>query len=632
MHEKELVGLSTIIVLGVAAQYLAQLLRIPSILVLLTAGILIGPVLGMVHPGDLFGDMMMPIVSLSVALILFEGGLTLRFKELPGVGGVVTRLMTVGALVTWVLGTIAAKLILGFGWDTSLLLGAILVVTGPTVIDPLVRHIKPSAPIGPILRWEGIVIDPIGASLAVLVFQFLQASEVEHAALETVGAVLRTVVGGGLIGLAGAGLMVLLVSRKMIGEGLVVPMAVMTVISVFTGSNLQQTESGLLAVTVMGIVLANQRFIDTREILEFKENLRVLLISSLFIILAANINAQALLESGGWGVLFALVLILIVRPVSVFFSTRRSSLTFEQKLFLAWMAPRGIVAAAVASVFAIDLASSGGEHAADAAELVPVTFAVIVVTVLVYGLTAPAIANRLGIAEKKPQGVLIVGAHAWGREIARLLQDRGFAVTLVDTNRSNTAAARLAGLQAVTGGILTDRAMSSLDLSGLGRLVALTPNHEVNALACQRFIHTFGKHEVYQLSRGDTREAVTSQIAAELRGRPLFGESVTFGRLAARFAAGDEIKATTLSEEFDIESYRERYGDRFIPLFVITPDHRLTVVTGEAGLPESGAGVTLVSLIEQEALEPPRPQEAEESQGDAMDPLAGDIGTEETSS
>jgi NhaP-type Na+/H+ or K+/H+ antiporter len=294
MVEHILLSLASIIVLGIGAEWLAWRLRLPSILLLLIFGIVVGPVTGFLNPDALFGDLLLPVVSIAVAIILFEGGLNLRISELRQVGGVVRNLITIGVLVTWLIGAGAAHFLLGLNFALALLLGAILVVSGPTVIMPLLRHLRPSGQVGSILKWEGIVIDPIGAILAVLVFEAILAGGFREAAAVTVIGLLKTILIGGGIGMLGAMIMVLLLRRFWIPDFLHGAVSLTLVIAVFAGSNLLQTDSGLLAATVMGIYLANQRTVSVRHIVRFKENLRVLLISGLFILLAARLQVSHL--------------------------------------------------------------------------------------------------------------------------------------------------------------------------------------------------------------------------------------------------------------------------------------------------------------------------------------------------
>ncbi len=596
MSETALAAIVTIIVFGAASQWLAWRVGLPSILLLLLAGFVAGPVTGLLDTDLLLGDLLFPIVSLSVALILYEGGLSLRFSELSGVGGVARNLMSIGALLTWVVAALGAYLLFDLGWALSALLGAILVVTGPTVILPLLRQIRPSGAVGHILKWEGIVIDPVGALLAVLVFEALLSGGAKAATAHVLVAVLKTIVVGGGLGLLSAGLLVVLLRRYWVPDFLQNAVSLMFVSAAFVAANHVQHESGLLAVTLMGIALANQKYADIRHIVEFKENLRVLLISALFILLAARLEVTDLTSVALPGALFVGLLIVVARPVTVWASTWRSTLSRKERTFLLCMAPRGIVAAAVASVFALRLEEVGYEQAG---LLVPVTFTVIVGTVAVYGLAAPVAARRLGVADPNPQGILFVGAHGWVRALAQTLNDKGYRVLLVDTNRDHAAVARMAGLPTYTGSILAEYALDEIDLGGIGRLFAVTPNEWVNVLAIQRVTRLFGHAECYQLPP-DTESSGKRSLHKHLQGRLLFDDQMNAAALEERFAAGATIKATPLSDEFGYADFRNLYGPDAVPMMVIDSNSRITVVSAKTP-PDPQPGQTLIALVREQA-------------------------------
>ncbi|MCB8942163.1 MAG: sodium:proton antiporter [Ardenticatenaceae bacterium] len=592
MTEHLLIGLTVVLILGVGAQWLAWRLRLPSILLLLLLGFAAGPVTGLVDPDHLLGELLFPIVSISVAIIMFEGGLTLRLSELPKIGGVMFRLISLGALVTWAIAAVAAHYILALDWSLAILLGAILVVTGPTVIGPLLRQIRPKGEAGAVLKWEGILIDPVGAVLAVLVFEVILGGDFQQAPGVIVAGVLLTILIGLILGLIGAGLMIILMRRYWVPDHLQNGVALLLAIALFAFSNELQHESGLLTVTVMGFVLANQKWIAIKHIVEFKENLRVLLIGSLFILLAARLQLDDVINLGWQGLAFLAILILITRPLSVFFSSWRSQLTFKERLFISWMAPRGIVAASVASIFAFELVEAG--HAG-AEKLVAVTFLVIVGTVALYGLTAEPLARRLGLSEQNPQGMLIVGGHAMARAIAAAIQEHGFRALLVDTNRQNVTAAKLAGLEAHYGNALSEEMLDELDMTGIGRLLALTSNHEVNSLAALHFPEIFSRAEIYQLPPKDTQVGV-EHTPQHLSGRFLFNSQMTFARLNDLIDAGSTIKATKLTNVFTYVDLQNEYDSQAIPLFLITRQNELIVYTVDYQ-PIPRAGQTLISLI-----------------------------------
>jgi NhaP-type Na+/H+ or K+/H+ antiporter len=593
MEETYLVQLALLIVLGIGAQWVGWRIKIPSILFLLGAGVAAGPIFGWVRPDDLFGDLLLPLVSVCVALILFEGGLTLRFRDLSGVSAVFWRMVTVGVAATWIVTAVAAHYFLHLSWPVSLLLGAILVVTGPTVIGPLLRHIRPTGKVGPLLKWEGIMIDPVGASLAVLVFEAIESGGGGHAASGVTWGVIKTLAIGLGFGILGANTLVFLIRRYWIPEMLHVAVALALALGTFALSNVLMHESGLLTVTIMGVWLANQNKVSIRHLVEFKENLRVLLLSVLFVLLAARLDLDMLRGLGWGGFAFVLILILVARPLSMFLCTIGTSLTRAERIFLCWMAPRGIVAAAVTSVFAIQLANHG--HA-DAELMVPVTFLVIGLTVLIYGLTAGPLAKRLGLAIANPQGSVIIGAHEPARQLGQVLQKEGFDVLLVDSNWRNVTVARQEGLSAHFGDALSEKLLDDLPLDRMGRVLALTGNYTVNALATLHFAEVFGRSETYQMAMENKpgKGQDETELPRHLRGRILFGEEVPFRLLSERIWGGAKIKVTPLTEAFTFEDYQAQNPEA-IPLFVMTEDKRLNVITSE-NPPAPTPGQKLVCL------------------------------------
>lgn len=577
MNEEKLIEFASIIILGIAALWIAWRVKFPSILFLLIFGFIAGPITGFLHPDKLLGDLLLPVVSISVALILFEGGLTLRLSELKEVGGVVIALISIGAIVTWVIAAAGAHFILGLDIKISILLGSILIVTGPTVIGPLLRHIKPLKRVSTILKWEGIMIDPIGALLAVLVYEAIIIGELGNAGSVVIVGLLKTIFLGGLIGLAMAGILVLFLRKFWIPDILQESVALVLVISAFILSNIVQSESGLFAATLMGLVLDNQKHVSIKHIVEFKENLRVIIISSIFILLSARLNISDF-DIFNWpSVAFLALLIFVARPLSVFVSTLFSDLKWNERAFISWLAPRGIVAAAVASVFALKLSVIGIPGSEN---IVPLTFIVIVITVAVYGLTSTPVAKLLKVAQSSPQGVLIVGAHKWARSIAKVLIEKKVRVVMVDTNHSNISQARLDGITAYQGSILSEHLLDEINLDGIGRLLALTSNDEANSLAALNLREVFETEELYQLA--PIRQKTGSEIEyspKHLRARFLFGEGVDFYHLNSLSLNNWIIKSTKITKEFNYEAFKNQYNNKVILLFVHKNNGRLIINT-----------------------------------------------------
>lgn len=588
-QSETLTALAGILVVGIGSQWLASRLRLPSILLLLVAGILAGPVSGFIDPDKLLGDLVLPLVSLSVAVILFEGSMGLRVSHLSEIGRPLIMLLTVGVAVTATVCSLAAYWILNFDIEQSVLLGTILTVTGPTVVGPLLRHIRPIGNVGPLAKWEGIVIDPIGAVLAVLVFagaRAIRVAEIEDAALIGIVGFLKTFLVGTVAGTVMAFSLREVLRRHWISDHLQSPVALAMVIFTFWVSNALLHESGLVAVTAMGLILANQKRVPIGDILHFKENLSVLLISCLFIVLTARLSLSSIAEFGWRGPAFVAVVILIARPLSVMLSTLGSGLPMNERLFLSWLAPRGIVAAAVASVFAIEL---GG-----ATEFVSAAFLVIIGTVFVYGLTAGWVARWLGLSLHDPQGVMIVSAHPASRAIAHALIKAGLRVRMVDTNSEHIKAARMEGIPTYYANILSE-VIQDADLGGLGRMMAMTSSSEVNLLAATRGAELFGGKETYRLSITPTAHSRHVPSHESLSGRVLFAEDATYAELDRRFAAGDIVKVTKLSDEFGLKDFYEKYPNALL-MFVVDSNRKLRIQTTDSELKPT-SGQTVIAIV-----------------------------------
>lgn len=593
-----MVILAVIVVIGIACQWLAWWTRLPAILYLLLSGLFLGPITGFIHPDRLFGQLLFPMVSLGVALILFEGSLTLRLSEIKGQAGVVRNLVTYGAVLNVAIIAAATHFIVGFSWELALLFGALVSVTGPTVIVPMLRTVRPIASLANILRWEGIIIDPLGALMAVLVFQFILSGK-DHQALMVFG---KMILVGGLSGAAAAYGLATLLRRHLIPEYLHNVVTLALVVGAFTLANTLQHESGLLSVTVMGMMLGNMKNVPIEDILDFKESLSVLLISLLFIVLAARVDFSLFIQLG-WGapVLF-LVILFIARPTMVLASALGSKLNWREIALLSWIAPRGIVAAAVSALFALRLDELGY---AEANLLVPLTFMVIIGTVVLQSATARPLANYLGVSEPEPLGVLIVGANSVSRVIAKALTEKGFRVVIADTSWDDIRAARMEGSATYYGNVVSEHADRHLDLVGVGRLFAMSRRPALNALACTRYKNEFGANNVYSLQTSEEKGASEKQaIATHYAGQRLFGEDVTNAMLASLISKGAEIRGTQLSEEFDYAKYQDKYGKGIIPLFALDERERLQVFTADSKL-EPIPGWTVISLLPAVSKEQP---------------------------
>ncbi len=588
--------LAIITVVAFGCQWVAWRIKLPAILPLLLTGLALGPLTGVVSPQDLFGDLLLPGVSLAVSIILFEGAMTLRFDEIRGLEKTVQRLVTWGALITWSVVTLSAWWLLELPLGLALLFGALVVVTGPTVIVPLLRSVRPVSSVSRLLRWEGIVIDPIGAILAVLAYELVVATGQDGAILHSLWLFFQAILVGGAIGtLVALGLAELL-RRHLIPEYLRSFLVLSMVIGEFVLANGLSEESGLVAVTATGIVLANRKGVRTDDILHFKENLSVMLISVLFIVLAARLEMEELSQLSATALAVLVIIQLVARPLSVLFSTMGSSLNWREKSLLAWIAPRGIVAAAISALFAERLQQNG---VAGAEMLVPLTFMVIIGTVALQSLTARPLARLLKVAEPAPRGFLIIGANPVARAIGAALQKNNFPVTVTDSSWESIRAARMEGLGTFYGNPVSQHADQYLDLIGLGKLLGLSPRRELNTMSTMRYRIEFGEQNIFSLPTQKTEKEVKHEVAPEHRGATLFGADMTYARLASLLSQGAEIRKTRLTEEFDFEAYRNAPGRQVWPLFAIDSRDRVQVFTAESQ-PEPKAGWHVLGLIKED--------------------------------
>ena len=606
MHEQAIIALSTIGIVAIFCQWFAWWVKLPAIVFLLIAGIVLGPLTGTLDPEGLFGDLLFPMVSLSVAVILFEGSLTLKFEEIKDLQKVVRNILTVGVAITWVAIAIGTHYIVGFSWSLSILFGALMVVTGPTVIVPILRTVKPNATISNILRWEGIVIDPLGAILAVLVFEVILSIQLQgHVSLDHTALMFgQTLAVGTLFGAIPAYLFGLVLRKHLMPEYLHNVATLSLVFVVFAASNHLSEESGLLAVTIMGIWLANMENVPVDDILDFKESLSILLISGLFVLLAARLDFSQF-AALGWSAIGLFIFIqLFARPLKVVLSTIGSELSWQEKFMVSWIGPRGIVAAAVTALFAIRLQEQGVENAE---LLVPLAFTIIIGTVLVQGTTAKFLAQLLGVAEPDDTGFLIIGANPVSRMLAHALNENSFNTVVTDGSWSNIKIARMEGLRSYYGNAISEHADRHLDLVGLGNLLAMAPQQDYNALAGQRYRSEFGSNRVYFLSteaeKDKKNDEQKSRTMVSHDHQVLFGSDITFSKLASLISQGAKTKQTSISDSFSYGDYQKQYGKRAIPLFAFNAKRQLYFFTDNMNLVPS-PGWTIIALIQEELEKP----------------------------
>lgn len=569
--------LASVVGFAVLAQWFAWRLRVPAILLLLITGLSLGAWPAAPSPDHLLGDLLFPIISLSVAVILFEGALTLKLSDLKGIGHVVRNLCSVGALTTFVIIALASHWIMDLDWRIASLLGAVLTVTGPTVIAPMLSIIRPKKEIDRILRWEGIVIDPIGALFAVLVFEAVTLSQHSDVLGHTLLALGKTLVIGSSIGLFMGWMTTQLIRRKWLPYELHKFGVLAIVLLTMTISNHLSEESGLLAVTLLGIWLANQDDLEIDAILEFKEDLSMILISALFILLAARLDLKALWELGPMVLLLMIVVQFIARPACIFISTFRSGLSFREKLLLSWIAPRGIVAAAVSSVFALSLEE---QQVPDAEKLVPLVFSVIISTVVLQSLTSSWITRKLKLRQPNPQTILIIGANALARSIGRALNEHKIPVYLADPAWENYKLARVAGLSCYYGSPHSEHAERYLPQHEIRYVLALSPSRQQNALGIQHFAHLYGEEKVYSLPPGDMEKKKNRDSATFRSRQVLFGKEITYSHLRNLIENGGKVKATKLADAFTWQDFLKTNAEA-IPLFVVDDTGLIRIISAD---------------------------------------------------
>ena len=592
MHGENLFILSGVVVAGFACQWLAWRVKLPSILFLLLTGIIAGPTLGLIDPDAVFGDLLEPFVSLAVAVILYEGSMTLKLSEIRGHGNVVRNLVTVGVLITLVIATLSAYLLLGWDIYLAALFGAIVTVSGPTVIVPLLRTVRPTNALANVLRWEGILVDPLGAILAVLVFNFIVVTQTAASTSQLFGTLgLIIVVGTGLGVLVGHAFGIIL-RKHWLPDFLRDYAALATVILVFGLAESAASESGLLAVTIMGVWQANMRDLDLEDILDFKESLTIVLVAGLFIMLAARIDFASLAGLGFAAIGVLLLLQFVAGPLRALACSLGSELRWPERAFLGWIFPRGIVAAAVSALFALRLENMGYPGAE---KLVPMVFTIIVGTVVIQSLSGGLVARWLGIANPDPNGVLIVGANRVALAYAKALQSAGHHVLVASTSWEGISKARMAGIAVFYGSPVSRYAERHLELIGLGRLLALSNRPGINELACVKYRYEFGRDSVYTVKHDSESSHEKHQVSGEAAGRVLFNGKISMNNLVELFQGKFTTKTTELTESFSYADYCAQHPGRTI-LFITTPGGHVRFPVEEKEI-EYAAGSKITAFV-----------------------------------
>lgn len=576
---------------GIGAQWIAWKLRIPAIAVLLLTGAVLGPLTGIINPAVDFGEFYKPAIALAVAIILFEGGLTLNFREIRETNVAVRRIILIGGPLVWTFSTLAAHYAAGLSWPAAAVLGAILVITGPTVIMPLLRQAQLGHRPASLLRWEAIVNDPIGALLAVIAFETFLVLHGDHGAVSLVLTVLVAaaiaLVGGYVAGRALAFAFV----RGYVPEFLKSPVVLVSVLFVYAVSDIVLEESGLLTVTVMGITLANSRIASLTDMRRFKETVTVLLVSGLFIMLTASFDVVAL-TSLGWGaVIFVLAILFVVRPVAIGLATIGSGLNWRERALTAWIAPRGIVAVAVAGLFGNSLVNNG---VADGAQMTALAFVVVASTIILHGFSLGPLAKLLKLKSAERPGILIVGGSGWSEALAEKLQMIEVPVLIADSNWNHIRNRKLAGIRTYFGEILSEGAHHSIAFNQFSHLIAATDNDAYNSLVCTEFGPEMGRSSVFQIGKVRDEEE-RSALAFTLGGRPLFRPGKDYSEMRREMWNGWAFTATKLTEEFDFNDFQETRPKNTVILLWVDGAGLITFEQGR-NTSEPAAGDTIISF------------------------------------
>lgn len=580
--------LAGIIILGILAQWVAWRMKLPAILPLILIGLLVGPISTLftadgnklIAPiwngthGLFPGDGLYNFVSLAISIILFEGGLTLKRSEVKTVGPVITKLITIGSLVTFVAGGVAAHMIFGISWKLSFLFSSLIIVTGPTVITPILRNIPLKKDLSAVLKWEGILIDPIGALVAVLVFEFISVGETQAYTKTAMIEFGKILLFGATFGFTFAHALAFMIKKSYIPHYLLNVVALSVVLGVYVVSDTFAHESGLLAVVVMGMVMGNLELPNLKELLYFKESLSVLLISILFIMLAANISMADLELIYNWNTLVLfLVIVFLIRPLGVFLSSWGSGLSLKEKLFIGWVGPRGIVAAGIASLFGSRL-HERGEPGAE--YITPLVFMIVLGTVLFNATTARYFALLVGVFLKKSEGILIIGASKPSRLIGEYLRDNGRHVVLIDNNQTNVSKAKSYGLEAIKANIFADNLTDNIELNDMGYLMALTGNSDINEYAIDKFKSQFGENGSFRLVNTDEMSNPESQPR-----EGLFSHTDDFIKLTEAARKNPSIHEIDLKDTDQYNGLIEitKSDDEIVPIFLKKPDGELLIIS-----------------------------------------------------
>ncbi|WP_081967500.1 sodium:proton antiporter [Paracoccus halophilus] len=590
---------------GVGAQWLAWRFRLPAIVLMLAAGLILGPVTGIFLPERDIGDLLQPMIALAVAVILFEGGLTLNLHQLADARSAVRRLVYLGAPLGWLLSALALNLIAGLEWQASIVFGGIMIVTGPTVIAPLLRQARLRTRPAQVLQWEAIVNDALGALAAVIALLVVLTRKQDLGEVQAIWELLRGIGFATLLGVAAGYGVAAAFRRNLVPEYMKVPLLFVTVIAVFAGADMVLHESGLLAVTVMGLLIANADLPSYSEIYRFKESATILLVSGVFILLAAGVKFQDLGALDWRAVAFIVAVVLLVRPLTVMISLIGTDLPWREKLLIALTGPRGVVLVAVSGVFGERLVAEG---IPDGALLTPLAFVLVVATVVLHGFTLAPLARALGLTSGDRPGLLIVGGSLFATGLAKALEKADVNVLITDPNRGHLQTARSAGVPHFYGDILSEAAENSVEFLAYHAILVASDNDAYNTLVATDLAPEFGREAIWQLAR-HKEDRPRHALPSQLGGRTVNGNR-TLAQYLDLLAEGWIFRATRLTEEYTLDDWRQSRPE-VIPLAVV--DRGKLQFVGDPDRMEGRADMHIISLIPPETAERIR-QESEAAQ------------------
>ncbi|GAA0428117.1 sodium:proton antiporter [Lentibacillus halophilus] len=609
MAQAELLSIVIIVVLGIFSQWLAWRIQWPSIVIMSVAGLLIGPIFGLIDPEQALDELYTPLISLAVAVVLYEGSSSLDFRELKGISKSVLRVVTAGAFLAWIGGALAAHYIAGLNFAISFIIGGLFIVTGPTVIIPLLRQAKLKPRVAAVLKWEGIIIDPIGPLLALFAYQVVKvigddAIQWSYLLAFFGGAVLAAVIGFGV------GILVTWMVRKgLFPEFLKSPIVLSFVLLCFGGSEVIMHETGMLAVTVMGLTMARTKkdITSIGNVSHFVENISVILTSTIFILLTASLTRETILEVFTIPIIgFVLIMLFVVRPLSIWITTIGTELTSAEKTLISWIAPRGIVALTVSGYFTGVLVEDGY---AGASILTTITFALVFITVCAHGFTLKPFSKKLNLANNEQAGVLIIGANHFSIAFAEYVKSLEIPVLIIDDSYEHLADARKKDIDTFYGQILSEYIEFEVDLTPYDYILAMTDEPAYNALICQSFAPEFGYNNTFALPASKKGDSDNDEIAPAIKGHVLFHEDAVLRELKRKIREGYTFDSVEITEQQTLK--REQFADYGLLLFVWKENKEMTFMTLQLDKIELAEGDRIIKLSEKAKAQ------AESDQGDS---------------